>query len=214
MINRKALGLSLVLACTMSAAVASPAHAQFADFEASGYPATITGEQIGLDEFSTKAGTTSCTHATYHGEIGGPTSSLTLSPTYSGCKAFGFFNATIDMNGCDYLFEASGTWGFEEFIGSMDILCPAGKSIAITTSVCVVTIPGQNEILYATYGNTPGATPDDVDLAVNAELKLKYTIDSGCATSSPGTFTSGSMRSEATLGAEEFGGPVGFLVGH
>ncbi|HWM64565.1 MAG TPA: hypothetical protein VNP96_11330 [Solirubrobacterales bacterium] len=213
MINRKALGLSLVAAFTMSAAVASPAHAQFAGFEAGGYPATITGAQIGLDEFSTKAGSASCTHATYHGEISGPSSSLTLSPTYSGCKAFGLFNATIDMNGCDYVVRAGGTWGLDDFIGTMDIFCEFGKSIAITTSVCRVTIPAQNNLFNVTYRNT-AFSPDDVDMAINVDFELEYTVDSGCFTASPGTSTSGSMRSDATLGADNFGWPEDFTVSH
>jgi len=203
--NLKILGMAVVAVLAMSAVVASAASAQLGTFTAHEYPATITGEQTGTDVFTTVAGTVSCTHATYHGEAAGPQTSLTITPTYSGCKAFGLFTATIDMNGCDYQFNRPTTeepFGNGLYVGTVDIKCPVNTEITITTDVCRVTVPAQTGLSQITYKNTPTATPTDVDVSVNISKKIKYTVDPNCATAAAGTYTDGSYTGAATVDAD------------
>ncbi|HWM63045.1 MAG TPA: hypothetical protein VNP96_03550 [Solirubrobacterales bacterium] len=201
--NLKILGLSVVAVLAMSAVAASAASAQTpGTFTAHEYPATITGEQIGTDVFTTVAGTVSCTHATYHGSAAGPQTSLTIAPSYTGCKAFGLFNATIDMNGCQYRFNQPVTEEANKYTGTVDVVCPEDTEITITTSVCRVTVPSQNGLSQITYENTPSATPTDVDVTVNIDEQITYTVDPGCATASAGTYHDGSYVGAATVDAD------------
>jgi archaellum component FlaF (FlaF/FlaG flagellin family) len=147
--NLKILGLALVAVFAMSAVVASGASALSPAFTSEGSPTILTGSQEGSDVFTTHGGTVTCTTATYEGTQTGTESSETeVTPTYSGCTAFGFVNVPIDVNGCKYVFTANQ---------SMHIVCPAEKSIEVTAPGCTVTVgtqtpTGPNTIEYTNIG--------------------------------------------------------------
>lgn len=129
--NLKALGLALVAAFALSAVVASGASA--ATSFTSGSDSTIlTSKAIGNQVFSTGESTVSCEEVTTDNTTTGTSATeITAEPTYSGnCKitigSLGTLNATIDMNGCHYLF----TIGTE-----VHILCPEGKQIEVTATI-------------------------------------------------------------------------------
>jgi hypothetical protein len=129
----KTLGIAMVAVLALSAVVASAASA--ANFTASKYPTAGTAESaLGNDDFKTEAGSVECKAHFLTGSLSEPAASITVTPTYTGCKAFGFLNATVNMNGCDYTFYTTGV---------VDVKCPAGKSIIITASTCETTVPAQ-----------------------------------------------------------------------
>lgn len=172
--NLKVLGLTLVAALAMSAVVASAASATAFNFKAEKVPTLLTGKQhAGNDVFVTDAGKVECNEATYVGEQKTtPTTEVTVTPTYTGCTAFGFVNVPIDVNGCSYKFTAK-TIEAGNFEGEVDILCPAGKSIEVTAPGCTVTVGAQNNLKKITYTNLGAGATREVTVDV-AATGIKY----------------------------------------
>ncbi|HYG96180.1 MAG TPA: hypothetical protein VD741_03640 [Solirubrobacterales bacterium] len=145
----KTLGIALVAVLAMSAVVASAASAT--NFTASTYPTSATATSpLGNDDFSTEAGSVECKGHFLVGPLTAAAPTVTVTPTYSECEAFGFLNATVNMNGCDYTFNVNE---------SVTVDCPAGKSIVIVAGTCETTIGAQGPL------NT-------VDLANNTETSI------------------------------------------
>lgn len=132
----KTLGLALVAAFAMSAVVASAASA--ANFTASSYPASGSGGQTTQHKFTVQGQTVTCNTASFTGSLTEASETITITPAYGNCTAFGFVNAKVEMNGCDYDFNAGNG-----STGSVVIKCPTESSITIVASTCTVHIPGQ-----------------------------------------------------------------------
>jgi hypothetical protein len=133
----KTLGIAVVAVLAMSAVVASAASAT--NFTATEYPTAASATSSkGNDTFTTAAGTVEC-HASFAvASISEPQSSVTVTPTYTNCFAFGLFEAFVHMNGCDYTFYTSG---------SVDLTCEAEEGpVAITAGPCEVQISGQSNL--------------------------------------------------------------------
>jgi hypothetical protein len=143
----KTLGLAMVAVLAMSAVVASAASAQFT---ANAYPTTGTATSaLGNDVFTVDGSSVECA-GHFEGTLKEASTTLTVTPTYSNCKAFGFASATVAMNGCDYLFHDVGS----NTAGQVSVHCPAGKNIVITAGNCVVDVGTQTPPLKTvTYGN-------------------------------------------------------------
>ena len=140
----KTLGIAMVAVLAMSAVVASAASA--ANFTASSYPTAASAtSSAGNDDFKTEAGSVEC-HASFAvAALSGPSETVTVTPTYTGCKAFGFLNATVNMNGCDYTFNVNG---------HVDLNCPAGKVVEIVAGTCKVTIAAQTTLKSVALNNS------------------------------------------------------------
>lgn len=145
----KILGLGLATAFALGATGASAAEFHSG---AGLNPNPLSGIQSTGHVFTTNAGTVTCTTVSFSaGAPAGTTSSLTLTPNYDKCSAFGFINTAIDENGCAYVLHAGGT---------SEIECPSGKKIEITAPFCTTTVGPQH---LATGGNTfhtVGSTPN------------------------------------------------------
>ena len=104
----KTLGVAFFAVLALAAVMASAASAK--NYTASSYPTTGTATSaVGNDKLTTEGGTAEC-QSHYQGTLAATSSQLTLTPTYTNCKAFGFLNATVHTNGCDFLLTtASGT---------------------------------------------------------------------------------------------------------
>lgn len=142
--NSKALGLALVAVFAMSALVASAAQAQ-QSYRSSASPTTLSGSQVTKNVFHVPgAGTVECSTATFAGtQTGTAVSDVTITPTYSGCVAFGFSSTHINMNGCQYTFTTPSN-----FKATSDVICPGSNKIQITptffgSSVCTVQVGAQ-----------------------------------------------------------------------
>ncbi len=178
MCNRKILGLAVVAVLAMTA-VAAPA-AIAAEFTAEKYPVKVTGTQDpGTNKIVVEGGnlTTECssTETKFHGTMEKPTSFLTVEATYKGCISNLGSAATIDMNGCDYIFGV-GAGATDTWAGFVTINCPAGKQIEVTGGLCNVDIPAQTLLGGVTYTNLTAAKPKK-DVTVDMAIKgIKYTM--------------------------------------
>jgi hypothetical protein len=144
--------------------------------------------------FTVNSRTVKCETATFLGEATGTSvASLTITPTYSGCEAFGIKESEgtkVTMNGCDYKFTAASTTS-----GTVQIECPVGQEITVDvgTGICTVHIPPQT-LAAGSIDYTVGGG----DVTVNstaANIKTTMTIGSGglllCGTGGerPGSYT-------------------------
>jgi hypothetical protein len=183
-----------VTAVGMSAAQAAPTDLTFGA-ESGIVHAAQTTEQV----LTTNVGAVRCTTSTQTGPwSGGATiSTLEVTPTYAGCKAFGFLSSTVDVNGCRYQYA-----GGENTTGQVSIrnCTNAAKDITITTFGCVMHVPEQGPLSHLLYTNGAG------DVNVNIQLTgIKYTATEGCPNGA-GTFTNGTLTGGATLTARDTAG--------
>lgn len=199
--KRKILGLMLVAAMAVSAVTAVGAQgesaAQFTRADEKKEATVITGHQEGTPEqnrftITTNGGffperTTTCEVATYEGTALAPTESITVTPHYANCQSGGN-PATIHLNGCHYEFHA-GTYDKANDVshGTVDIECPGGGPIQVTSEGCTVDIPAQTALSTVTFENKKGeegtATPNDwVTADVNVtDITYNETDTPGCA---------------------------------
>jgi hypothetical protein len=185
----KTLGVAIVALLAMSAFVSSAASAT--NFTASKYPTagTVTSSGSGNEKFKFEAGTVECHLHLHIAAISGPTLGLTLFPTYSNCKAFGFLSASIDMNECDE--EIYVPTGFA-------IVCTLESKIAITASTCEVQIGGQGGLGKVDLANSGSG------ISMQATVTgIAYTVTKdgfGCPFSGTGAKTGGTYtQSNAVL---------------
>lgn len=192
--NLKALGLALVAMFAMGAVAASAASAQDPQGELTAdgpvtLKATETGEPLdnSLTAFEKKVtcpGSTLTGHAVLthketeekkeHGVITTPVTKVTVTPHYNqeACTVDNELDATVEMNGCDFVLtagkttdEVAGTYGV-----TADITCPTGKQIHVgvwgaETShtegrLCTIEVPGQEGLAGAHLTHTTGAVHD------------------------------------------------------
>ena len=185
--NLKTLGLAIVAVLALSAVVASAAGAS--EFTAGSYPATATASSAkGNDDFNTEAGSVQCKAHFHVGSLAAASESVTVTPTYSECQAFGFLSATVHMNGCDYVFYTNE---------KVDLACPKEKSVVITAATCTVAIHAQGEL------STVDLTPKETDVEAKANVtNIKYTVTNdgfGCPFSGTGEKTGASYTQNSAV---------------
>ena len=213
--NLKALGLALVAALAMSAVAASGASATPFHFgsDHSDHVILAGTQHAGEDVFTTDAGTVRCNTATYSGTINEAdtaTNEVSVTPAYSNCKAFGFINVPIHVNGCQYKFTAITKEG-SNYEGKVDIVCP-GNPISITAPGCEVTVGSQNALGSITYTNVGSGTTREVTVDVNISGIHYYQHDTGI-TCTTGTKTNGLyVGSGLVTGRNAAGTHVGLFV--
>lgn len=172
--NLKAMGLALVAVFAMSAMSASAASAQ--SFNADSYPAILSGVDLAepKNAFTTNKGSVECTNSTYSGKLSASATSVTINATYHSCGL-----KTVSMNGCDYVFHASGT---------VDLECPVGAQVEVSAysssshefRLCRILIPQQTGLKSVTYTNiSEGGTTDHVIIEGTVE-GISYTSTGLC----------------------------------
>jgi hypothetical protein len=193
--NLKSLGLALMAVAAFGVVGVSAASA--AEFHSEGATTTLTGTQTSQHVFTTTAGTVKCNTATFSGtQSGATTQFVTVTPFYSGCTAFGFINVPIHVNGCTYTFDANNS-------GQVQIKCPAGKVIEITTpGGCTTTIGSQSGLKSTSYSVEGSGTTREL---------TKHTNISGLHYGECGTTrTNGTLVGTTKITVELFGKHVGF----
>jgi hypothetical protein len=182
-------------------------------FLAEGYSATLTGSQVGSNVFTFKAGTVKCSSISYSGTLEEQSTTIELAPSYSECTAFGFVNTTIDVNGCKYKATVTSKVAADSFSGTVDVVCPETKKIAITAFNCEVTFGSQTGWSTSFTDTTAASPKKDVDISVSA-TGTSYTQTSksfpGCTN---GSFTDGKYSGETTVKADAAGSATGIEVG-
>jgi hypothetical protein len=173
----KLLALSALALVAIGAVSATSAQA--GTFTAANYPATITGQNVGLHELTTELGVMEC-ETKLHGEMEEDSGDLTMRPNFgTSCEVEGL-EVHVKTNECHFLFHAGGTLAMDEVEGSMDVKCPEGAEIefAITSMVtCHMAIPEQVGLGDVTYTDKTMARDVDVDLDLEG---LQYELGLNC----------------------------------
>lgn len=213
--NLKMFGMAIVAVFAMSAVAASMASAD--SFTAEKAPVTYTGNQSEANVFTTTVGTVKCTVTTFKGTVNSTsTTTASVTPTYSGCTAFGF-PADIEVNGCEYLLHVGAAT-----TGTVDVVCPVGKEITVvaTTSAtnptpkCIVHIKAQSGLGTVTYSNVGTGTTREVLVSVNVSgIHYTHTPGSGLgACPTEGTSTTGTYTGSVLVTGESGATHVGIFL--
>jgi hypothetical protein len=201
--NGKALGLvtlAVLVACSVSAPAAS-AEATADEFTAQKYPATIHGTDAkGVTTFVTEAGSLECAHS-IEGKLEAPSQTLTVFPTWSTCTMFGFFAATVETDGCGYLYHITTRLIPDVYQAHMDIECPSGKAITVTSFTCKFQIPAQNNLTTVDFENMTNAFPSDITMTDTVK-PVRYVVTQdglGCPFNGTGEKNNGEFVSHAPM---------------
>jgi len=196
---------SLWLTLAAFALLAPAAHATPL-LEAASYPASLTGSALESQVFQTPNAAFKCKGLSLTGTLSKAASTATLAPTYSGCT---FWEGGLGAasNGCTFQFhlekqtEEESLYG--KFESSLDILCPEGKAIEITTGfgICSWSYGAQTARSRVVFENRLDHTPDNLYLHFFVE-GLKVTEKSKSYTCGEGTWTNGTLAGVVTLQAD------------
>jgi len=203
----KVLGLMLVAMFAMSALAATAVSAD--ELEAEKYPVSLNGsldEPEKPDRFITTVGTVSCKQANYDATISGPTTTVSATPTYSECTAFGF-PAVIHHGNCKYLFHINAAAPTTE--GDIDLVCTSGDltvtAVSAGTTKCIVHVPAQSDITGTVkYSKIGAGTTREITVEANLTgIDYTHTEGTGLGKCSPGSATNGTLEAKAKVTGQE-----------
>jgi hypothetical protein len=201
------LGLAVLAALAIGTVAASAAQA--GQFTAGAYPATVTGEKVGVHLLETEIGVMECGQK-LDGELAAAAETLTLTPEYGTSCTINGKEVHFNAHGCDFVFHADETVVMDQVEGSLDVKCPAEQMMdfEITSMpICHLLIPEQAGLSQLTYTDRTMAKDVDVDFAIEG---LAYGLSPNCAVS--GTFANGSYTGTSTLKADNMGMGTPFTV--
>jgi hypothetical protein len=206
--NLKTLGRVLLVVGAISAAGAPVAAATetYTSGVGTGIRTFSSGDKTTNHVFTTPNGTVVCTNLGFLGETvqTGPTiTEITVTPTFSGCSAFGF-TAHVINNGCDFLFTAPTTVTSSEWtIHPAHIVPSSGSSCTFSVtptffgaSVCTQTIPNQTPTGGHVIGKNSAAGTTPMDGTLESKISgIHYSGSGGvcgdASTHSDGGYTGG-----------------------
>ncbi len=189
--NFKVLGVALFAVLAFTAASASAASA--ANYTASSYPTTGTAASpLGNDVFTTEAGSLECV-AHWQGALLGASSDLTVTVQRTGCKAFGFLEATWSQ--CTYTFTTP-TGSAHTYSAQVDVV---GNPCTITAGTCKAEILNQGPLSSVAITNDTAL--GDVTVKANVTgIKFKVTQDGfGCPFAGTGEKTGATYVQRAAV---------------
>jgi len=186
----KTLGIGLIAILALSLVPASISAA--AQFTASAYPASFEGTGAkGKGTFVTEGGTATC-RGTASGTLSEASSTVKVeNVTATECEAFGFVNATVNVNGCWSVFHVEKTGG-GLYQGPSDLECPTGKAIVTTASTCELQTFPQKGSSTLEYRNNKEGYVEAIVIASN----VTYTVTKdgfGCPFGGTGVKTGGKI---------------------
>jgi len=182
--------IAIAVAAAMSASAASAAPL----FHAESEPVTFKGTSSN-NTFITNAGEVACSTSSFSGTNSTKTSTTaTLTPAYSGCKAFGLIGATVSTNECSYVFHL--VEGSSPPTAIVDIECPAGNEITIEAIGCVVHVPAQSGLGHVVFANKGTKATRGLEATVTVS-GITYTATGGCP--SAGTASNGVYSGTVTI---------------
>jgi hypothetical protein len=204
--------LAAALMCLLALAASSAyASTEEYSFVAEQYPVELEAITHN-DGFEVTGGVGVCENATYTtGSITGPTTSLSVAATYSGCEGeIGgkIYKASVDMNGCTYNFHHFVFDEHQTAAGKVSVECQPGHEIEVKipelNSSCVGRIPSQTELPGTTYTPATSATGWPTIRAAAVLTDVEYTSEDcpGIAKSStesgakPGRLEEGELSGE------------------
>jgi len=190
----KTLGL-LAVAVMALAAVFGTASASAAKFTAGKVGAAIEETTLKNHVFTITGSNTECTNISYTGATEALESeSQMVTPSYSGCTAFGFA-ATITNTNCTYTLTANKTVHIQSTGGGT---CSLTIRVNNVFAQCDVTVGVQNGLASVTYTNGAG----DLVVVVNiSKISAKVNESSGLCPLTVGSHTTASYTGESTVKA-------------
>ncbi len=153
--NYKAIGLALMAVFAFGALAAQGASANPLTVGGAGTLfVTGTTDKESIHTLTVEPGLkVECSHSLYSGSaavVGGAVNHITLTPEYTGCKAFGFATADVKTNGCHFTLTTPTkiVGGVQWHPAQIHVLCTEGKKIEITptsfgASVCTAFVDSQ-----------------------------------------------------------------------
>lgn len=206
----KNIGLAAIAVLALSAVGATAASA--AEFEAETATATISSSNpYGLQAWTFHTASQHCDAPQLEGTLKVPIKTLEAGAKDAACYD-NYTGFELKTNGCSLVHRLGVKTGAATFSGSVDIACPAGKTISFTGGVktCKVDVPAQNN-LPATYENVGAGSERAIKVTVNASgLKHSQVSGSDCG-AAIGSYSDGSWSGSWKLQGSN-GGPVGIWV--
>jgi hypothetical protein len=181
--NLKALGLAFFAVFAMTAVAATAAQGQ--QFQADAYPATVTSHSEASNHvFTINKGPVKCKTHHFEAESAAASTTLTVFATYKNCTFVGL-NATVNMNGCHYVFHVSGGGG-PLYAGTADVVCTGSNKIKVTSLQCTAEVGAQNGLSEVNFENVGEG---DVEVGANVS-GITYNTSGSCGISeaSNGTY--------------------------
>lgn len=176
----KVLGAGVIMTLALTALLGA-SSASASQFRSEIYPVAVSGEQVASQKITTSGGITKCSTATLAGSVTAASSALSVTPTYSGCKAFGQEGVTIKLNSCHYTFHSTNESA--PYTGTMDVACENPWEVIeinVAPTGCKVAIPVQSALASIAFANTGVGTGRSITATWNVS-GLKYTESvSGC----------------------------------
>jgi hypothetical protein len=210
---KKTFGL---LVAVLVGLVAVPVAAWGAtQFEAEEYSAAIKGVQTGNHVFGLEDSIkVQCEVASFAGAMDIWSETEQLAPKYEKCTASGGA-ATVTTNGCLYELHAGEEMAEPgDFEGTLDLECPAEKTMVIASGTCEVQIGSQNGLGEIEFDDNPAATPDNFTAAMSL-TKVKYTktVDGAlCPLTGTGAKEDGTYSGTSTITGEFEAEEIGVKV--
>jgi hypothetical protein len=208
----KVFGVALVALVALSAVLASAASATYRSPKKT---VSLTGKSTTAQVFKTKFGTIECSSGEFTGTQTGEeefegewtSKTITVHPTYTGCKALGF-NATVNTEECKYDFTTATTTPGTGSHAVVHLKCPSGQKIHIVAAggLCSVNVGEQENVGIVDFMNEgSGETASvlvDSDHVENISYEGVGGFCSGAGTG--GTYT-GKVSVTGTSGGESAG---------
>jgi hypothetical protein len=188
----KVLGLTVMAifalgAISAQAALAAPEFTGFNTNTKLDEASTVTGTQVGEQEYLFSAGGTpvKCTTAGLTGSAAAKSTTLTVTPSWAGCTSNNGNNPVdIRVNGCEYKFALAVKVVEDLYEGTFSVVCPAGKKIEfeVTTEMgamrkCLDTIEPQMGISRVDFRDETKAAPTDLKIEMLTTNLVNTTDD-------------------------------------
>jgi hypothetical protein len=210
--NFKILGLAFAAVLAMNAVAASGASAAApevhctATVQTSCWLTSTSSDHIFMVGQGEHTANVTCESAKFTSTVTKTSTSQTITPVYTKCKAFGLA-APVAMNGCTY--TLNDVAASSPATATVDVVCPAGKVITIkpTGLACVIEVGAQAGLKHVIAENK-GIEPTHVFLNITVGSISAKTNGSECPT--PGvTHLDGTYTGTATIeGFEDEGGTI------
>jgi hypothetical protein len=151
--------------------------------------------------------TLACSIEKYHGHVVGTSvESVTATPTFTECVAFGFVGAKI--TGLGHYPEAEGAGPYCDFSfganGSLALVCPEGKDVTINGGTCIMHIPAQTGLGTISYTTSTWESKHALTLDINVTgITASYTDGFACPFNGSGENAEATVVGKATVWGED-----------
>jgi hypothetical protein len=172
-------------------------------FEAGKYTATIKSTKLTGFQFVAQAGKLQCTELAFPAMLSAASSELKSQQVFGPCIFAGLLATTIQWNGCEFKLHVLNAG--PPYVGTTDIVCPAGKGIQFTayasgTPLCTLSLLPQTGVEGVTYENTGAGSARAVTVNLN-QTTVKYSQEGNPVFCKAGEYTNGALTVSDSLSA-------------